>query len=213
MLLIALFAVSVSACAGKSSANNANFLASLQAYYAKGWIGEACIQFPQTYPNLTFPYAVEATVNDSGDAPRYLDALAKAHVLKVHRSIHVIPAEWFTPEQRHQVATYSLINNGGRTIIWSNSQPESARQYYLCYGSVKPTAIDDFSVPEDYRGRHLSQVHYHVQVANEAAWARSAVISRELPEIQSMIDQTNATQRTGVMVLTNDGWTLDPNGP
>lgn len=205
--------ISISACAGKSVANNENFLASLQAYYAKEWIGSACIQFPQTYPYLTFPYTVEATVNDTGDVARYLDALAKAHVLKVRKTIRVIPAEWFTPEQRHQVFTYSLINNGGHTIMWSTGQPQSARQYYLCYGSVRPTAIDDFSVPEDYRGRHVSQVHYHVKVVGEADWARSAAISRELPEIQATINQTNATQRTGVMVLANDGWTLDPNVP
>jgi hypothetical protein len=128
---------------------------------------------------LSFPYEVSLTRTDA--LTRALDALTDAKLLAR------------TQEMGIQVKRYSLT-----PYATNHLDPR------FCYGHREVTSIDSFTPPSGPRGQQTSQVTYHYNVVDLAAWTKSKPMLAAFP---ALVKATTGEPRdTTTLLLTVNGW-------
>jgi len=178
-----LFILWCSSCGGKTGANEGNFAAAINAYYA---------QHPECFLNGAYPEEVQVSGDERSDT-KIDDALVSAGLL---RREEFTRADTFRGRGTIHYNRYLLTDLGQKTItknLW-------------CYGNRKVEKIVKFTEPAEGLGVKMAEVDYTYSLANIPDWAKSPAVLDAFPNVRRAVSPTEPPHDTQTLVLTNQGW-------
>jgi hypothetical protein len=180
----------LSACSDQKSANENNFVAAINAYFADKPVCLPAVQYP-----------AEIVVGAFGEGRlRAFDALVGAGLLnreELRRPAANLGEQRDGPEV-HTIR-YMLADKGRKSL--------SDRGW--CYGVRKVVKIVRFTEPTDAFGARVSEVLYAYSYAGVPDWAKNNAVIAAFPQLQE-VSAAEPPQERVVLVLTNQGWQVGP---
>jgi hypothetical protein len=75
-----------------------------------------------------------------------------------------------------------------------------------CYATLGFDHVENFSVPGDLMGHHVTEVTYFRKIDNVKEWGKNARVRAAFPEIDQSLTQVKAEPAKMILELTNNGW-------
>ncbi len=81
----------------------------------------------------------------------------------------------------------------------------------LCYATVTIDRVDNFTVPADALGQHISEVTYYEKFVSVQPWAKDPRIGAAFPELRSELEHLPTMPAKITVTLTDKGWEVEGN--
>lgn len=202
--LIAI-AACLTACSGSDpkAANEANFEASLEAYYTDL---RECTSIGKK-PDEDGVIALEKrSLRKQSRNLAALEALTEAGLLEAIE-ISVDTRNFSGRRTGKQPATQYRLTDAALPFL----RPEefqrgfAANTVEFCYGRRDVTSIDNFTTPATARGAMITRVTYSYEIVDIPEWAQTDSTRAAIPEIDKALSAQSLDDKDD-LVLTNTGW-------
>ncbi|HEV3158061.1 MAG TPA: hypothetical protein VGZ00_12015 [Candidatus Baltobacteraceae bacterium] len=213
--IIAGSLVALAGCAADpKAATTENFAHAIAERYAKGTNddrGLVCLQDSMVLPSVNeVKFALanpkDADANPEADTQNMFDlvvrdpdGLTKLQVLasggvlmKKPTTISGTRGTMFQPVKvRLPAFKYTLAQN-------------DAGAY--CYATLGIDHVENFSIPGDMMGHHITEVTYVRKIESVKEWAQNAQVRAAFPAIDKSLTEVKAQPAKTMLELTNNGW-------
>ncbi len=174
-----------------------------------------------TYPSVIVAREAKAVTAEASNydakAIAQEQALANVGILTEHRgSVNATLLHGFT-STKGQLPTlrFAFVVKGSEDKGVTQTLPPSADvmsgapgdgSLNLCYATKTIDRVDNFTVPADAFGQHISEVTYFQKVTRLEPWAKDPSIQAAFPELRQDLDHLSTTPAKMDLTLTNKGW-------
>ena len=180
--VLAALGTTLAACNDEKLANETNFAAAINAYFADK---------PHCLSAVTYPANVP--VGGFHSEPKFYEAFVEAGLLK-REELKPPPKKFGDPDG---MIRYTLTDKGRAAL--------SDRGW--CYGARKVVKIVNFTEPTDAFGRRISEVRYMYSYPDAPDWTRNKAVLAAIPRFDELNEIAGkAAEDRIVLVLTNRGW-------
>lgn len=211
MLLTALNLGYVSCANDPKAANDANFRRALQDFFNSGPDASALCVPPvwadvYTTTDINAAHDRDVVIITEQENLQLL-ALAKAGLLSVRRSIHVVsyPAASFRVPTRYYSETSAGIKVEIEKTVGSASG--LVKQRCFQFATIRLVDVDNFTVPAASNGAYISTVTYRIEATSIPAWAKSPSVAKTFPDVSLWLLHP-VRQQQAPFHLTEHGWAI-----
>lgn len=192
-----------SGCQDKKKASVSTFKAALEEHFASQPV---CLDIGVKFPDVVQLDAAGKpifTINSKLE-----EALVSVNLLTSKQGTVSIPDPFSGKPQEKQAITYSIATPSE----WTERRVRygTATVPAPCYAKVQIVSVDKFSEPGDFMGQHISKVDFTYRLTDVQPWIHAPALKKALPNADQLAS-TDARTGSAILVLTNNGWEVDPN--
>lgn len=209
-ILVALGAVTLTACGSKTDANEKNFSAAMNQYFDKK--GNLCLNTKEWPVDLKeIDLRLQKTM-PNGSASR-MAALEVAGLVKGEETeVDVMGIMGKPTGDKEKIKRYTLTDKAKPFLqerevdLLGLDGERTEKQVDLCWGKQALDRIVKWEGPMQFGDYKEAMITYTYKVLNIADWAKMPEVQAAFPALKRILDGAASKESTHVVKLTSQGW-------